>query len=546
MSSFLSKELRIHPSLAQVLLNRGINSPKDAFIFLKGDLSHLSSPFKLPDINRAVERIKESIRKKEKVFIFSDYDADGITGCALLISRLKRFSLDISHYIPNRIKEGYGLNEDIAKFIKEMNINLLITIDCGTTNFREIEFLKNNSIDTIVIDHHLPKEELPLAFALINPKRKDSVYPYRELSSVGLVFRFCQALSGEDLEEDLDLVSLGTIADMCPLNGENRILVREGIYRLNKTERPGIKALIEISGLKNRKINSGYISFILGPRINASGRVDTAEKSLRLLLTDSIIEAEDLAKSLNECNLLRRKLEKETLEEAEALIENQINFKEHRIMILARDNWHLGVLGVVASKILKRFYRPAIVISLQDDQGKGSCRSIRGFHMLNALNECKDLLLNFGGHASACGFTILKDNLDRFKSQIHKIANLTLTSDTLMPTLELDSEISLSLLNSDLINSIGDLEPYGMENPKPLFVTRNLRLKGQPTILGNNTLKFYVTDGNFTYPAIGYGMSNFLEVLLETNGIDLAYYPNLDIWEGTEQIQLEVKDIKTS
>lgn len=544
LQKLLSSQLNIHPLLAQILINRGIDNSEAAYIFLKGDLSHLSDPFKLPDMEKAIQRIKEAIRKKEKILIFSDYDADGITGCALLISRLKRFGLDVSHYIPNRIKEGYGLNQNIVSFVKEKDINLLITVDCGMANFEEIKFLENNSIDTIIIDHHLPKDKLPPAFAIINPKRRDSIYPYKELASCGLVFRFLQAFLKEELEEELDLVCLGTIQDMCPLNGENRILVKEGIYRLSRTQRLGVRTLIEVSGLKNRSINSYHVGFILGPRLNSAGRIDSAEKSLRLLLTDSPSEAEALAQSLNEDNLLRRKFEEEVLEEAEAEIEKQTNFKEHKIIIVAREDWHLGVLGIVANRILERFYRPAIVISLQKDSAKGSCRSIKGFHILNALNECKELLLSYGGHASACGFTMLKDNLERFKSRIYKIAYQTITPDLLLPSLEIDTELDLSLLNSDLINSIQDLEPYGLGNPKPLFCTHNLRLKTNPLILGKDTLKFYVTDGNFTYPVIGYGMVDFLGALLQASRIDLAYHLNLDIWEGEETIQLELRDIK--
>lgn len=544
--SSLSKELQIHPLIATILTNRGINDSREAFLFLKGNLSDLSSPFELPDAEKAIQRITQAIRKREKVFIFSDYDTDGITASALLISKLKKFDLDLSYYIPDRIKEGYGLNEEITKYISQKNIDLLIAIDCGTTNFEEIRFLKDNSVDTIIIDHHLPKEELPSALAIVNPKRADSNCRYREFASCGLVFKLAQGLLGEELGEDLDLVCLGTVADMCPLNGENRILIKEGLHRLNGAQRLGTRALIEVARLKNKTINSYHIGFILAPRINASGRVDTAEKSLELLLTDSYSEAERLAENLNQDNLLRRRFEEEVLEEAEAEIEERINFKEDKVIILARDNWHVGVLGIIANRILKKFYRPAIVMSLQEDRAKGSCRSIKDFHILNALSECKDLLLNFGGHAAACGFTILRDNLDRFKSQIRRIAHQTIASEFLIPFLEIDAEIELPLLNLDLINLIQNLEPYGIGNPRPLFCTYNLKLKGSPVTLGKNTLKFYVTDGNFTYPALGFGMSDLSGVLLQAKRVDLAYHPSLDIWEGEETIQLEVKDIKIS
>jgi single-stranded-DNA-specific exonuclease len=372
------KELNISGILAQILINRGINNVEEAEKFLYPDLDHLLDPYSFSDMRHAVRLIKKVIKNKQKVMVFGDYDVDGLTALTLLKATLSKTGLNVVHYIPHRIKEGYGLNKNTVHFAKQKGIKLLITVDCGTNNHGEIKELRRSNIDVIITDHHelVNKEAHSYPCAIINPKIKSANYKYRDLSGVGVAYKLCQALTGQILKDDLDLVSLGTIADVVPLTGENRVMVKEGLLRLSQTERPGLKALVEISGIRNKKITSDFVGYILGPRINASGRMDTAETALALLMSQAQAEAERLVRIIETHNRQRQMIENKILEEAQDLIDREINFKEHKIIVLAKENWHQGVLGIVASKLADKFYRPTIVISITSDLCKGSGRSV--------------------------------------------------------------------------------------------------------------------------------------------------------------------------
>jgi single-stranded-DNA-specific exonuclease len=493
---------------------------------------------------KAVSLIKQAAKNKDKVMVFGDYDVDGLTALALLKDTLRKIGVDAAHYLPHRIKEGYGLSKNILNVARQQNIKLLITVDCGISNHKEIEELKRHNIDVIITDHHEPQGlKLPPASSIINPKVKESNYKFRDLAGVGVAYKLAQALSNSALLEDLDLVSLGTIADVVPLTGENRIIAKEGLLRLSKTRRPGLRALIENAGIENKKITSTFIGFILGPRINASGRMDSAEISLKLLMSDSQDEAERLAKIVEAHNRQRQKIENKILDEAEDLINKEINFKDHRVIVLAKEDWHQGVLGIVASKLADRFYRPTIVISLSEGLCKGSARSIKNFHLFDALLECKEFLSSFGGHAHAAGLVINKEKIKDFKSTINRLAHNRLTLEDLLPSLDVDMQIEFSDLNEEVISELERLEPFGTGNPEPLFYTRRLRLKGEPQILGRETLKFWVSDGAFTYQAIGFGMSSFKDSLTQANSFDLVYTPRLDTWQDNLAVLLEVRDM---
>jgi single-stranded-DNA-specific exonuclease len=343
--------------------------------------------------------------------------------------------------------------------------------------------------------------------------------------------------------EDLDLVALGTIADSAPLTGENRIFAREGLQRISKTKRPGLMALIENAGMRDRKFNSTFVSFILAPRINASGRMSTAETSLKLLISKTNDDAAELAKIIEGHNRERQKVEGRIMQEAEDLINKEINFKEHKVIVIAKENWHQGVLGIVASKIADKFYRPAIVISLSEDLCKGSARSVRNFHLFNALVECRHHLDSFGGHAHAAGITITKNSINDFREEINRLAHEKMTLEDLLPSLDVDMELRLSDLNEEAVAGLESLEPFGVGNPEPLFYTRNLSLKGEPLSLQRETLKFWVTDGLVTHQAIGFGMSSFRESLLQATHFDLVYTPRIDSWRDDTSVILEVRDI---
>jgi len=538
-------ELGIPLILSQLLINRGVTGPGEAAEFLNAQLSGLASPQELPDVASACRRIQRAIKHKEKIMVFGDYDADGLTSTALLKSVLKRLGLEVIHYIPHRVKEGYGLNKQALKSAKEESVGLFISVDCGTTSSGEIEQLKRMGIDTIVIDHHQPtSDKLPPALALINPKRPDSRYKYKDLAGVGVVFRFVQALTREELQDELDLVCLGTIADVVPLNGENRILTKHGLLRLHNTTKAGLRALIKQSRLKNGHIDATSVGYIIGPRINASGRVDSAEVSLRLLMSDSEQEAEELARTVNCHNQKRQEIEALILKEAQEMIEKEVNFKDHRVIVLAKKGWHQGVLGIVASKLSDRFYRPAVIISISDNLCRGSCRSIKNFHILEALLECGHLLERFGGHKYAAGLAIAEDKIKLFSSAINRIARERIALEDLYPSLDIDMEVSLNDWDEELVDQLKQLEPYGQANPEPLFFTRNLRLKSEPEVLSRNTLRFWVTDGKTTYKAVGFSMGLMKEEIRESDYFDLVYTPSIDNWHDCANIQLEIKDIR--
>lgn len=544
LQNILHKELGISRILAQVLINRGITNPDEAEKFLHTDLDNLNDPYSFSDMQTAVNIIGNKVRNKDKIMIFGDYDVDGITSVALLKTTLSKMGVSALHYLPHRIKEGYGLSKNILHIAKEKNIKLLITVDCGTSSHRQIEELRSVNIDVIVTDHHEPLgSELPPASAIINPKIKGSSYKYRELAGVGVVYKLCQALSRDKLVDELDLVSLGTIADVVPLTGENRVIAKIGLSELSQTRKAGLKALIENSGIKNRKLTSTSISYILGPRINASGRMATGEAALKLLLTKEKSEADELANLLESYNRQRQKIEGKIMEEAFSLIEREINFKEHKIIVIANEGWHQGVLGIVASKLADKFYRPTIVISLADGLCRGSGRSIKNFHLFHALLECKEFLDTFGGHSHAVGLNITRDNVEGFKNKLNQLAKEKLRLEDLLPCLEIDLELGLSDLDEALVAELQMLEPFGTGNPEPLFYTRNLKLKGQPQLLARDTIKFWVTDGKTTHQAIGFGKSALGDSLVDADTFDLAYTPRIDSWQDNNSVILEVKEI---
>jgi single-stranded-DNA-specific exonuclease len=541
----LSKELDVSRIFAQILINRGLKSPAQAKEFLDVKLESLLDPYLLQDMDKAVRLIKKARQNKEKVMIFGDYDVDGLTALSLTKDTLSKIGMDVQHYLPHRVKEGYGLNKNITQIARQKNIKLLITVDCGTNSQDTIRELRRHGIEVIVTDHHEPVDcsLKNFASAIINPKMHNPRYGFRDLAGVGVAYKLCQAVSKSPLFEELDIVSLGTIADVVPLTGENRVIAKEGLGRLNRTKKIGLRALMESSGILNKKLNTTFVSYIIGPRINASGRIDTAEVALALLLSQEEKEAQDLAKTIETHNRQRQKIESKILEEAQDLIDSEINFKEHKVVVLAKEDWHPGVLGIVASKLADRFYRPTIIISLNERLCRGSGRSVRNFHLFQALVECKDFLVNFGGHSHAVGLVVAKDRIADFKSAINRLAGEKLLAEDLIPHLDIDVSVSLSDLNTGMIEEIEGLEPFGANNPEPLFYTASLKLKGMPQVLGRNTLKFWVSDGKVTYQVVGFGLGCLKDSLIVADSFDLVYTPRIDDWQGEGNICLELKDI---
>ena len=551
----LSRVLDISPAIAQLLINRSLGDVEQARAFLRGGVSELYNPFLMEGMHEAVARIKKAIKNKEKILIHGDYDVDGITSVVLVISTLRNFGAEPDYYVPDRIREGYGLGEAGIKKAVEIGASLVITVDCGISSYEEVNVLNAHKIDVIITDHHEVPKALPPAYAVVNPHRHDCAYPDKNLSGVSIAFKLCEALCSvfntKDVWRRLDLVSLGTVSDVAPLIGENRILVKEGLKQLqNGSSNKGLKALIEASGLKKRKPGSFEIGFILGPRINATGRIGSADTAVRLLLTENMDEAKFLAKRLNEANRERQKIESVTLKEALSKIERDVNFKEHKVIVLHKKDWHNGVIGIVASRISDRFYRPTILISVKDGVGRGSGRSIENFHLFEALIGCEDILKEYGGHKYACGLTILEKNLGQFKKTINEIASSVLTSDDLIPRFDIDVDMDLGLLDEGVVEEISGLQPFGEGNPCPVFCSRNLKLVYPPRILKGEHIKLHVTDkSGKTFEAIGFGLAKDSDIeltLRKSSLFDLAYTVSFNSWQGLNTIQLKIKDIRPS
>ncbi len=531
--------------IAQLLINRGIKTCSAAEKFLDPRAEHLLDPFSFPDMPLAVNFIRKAVKNKDKILVFGDYDVDGVTSLALVENTLVSLGAEVSHYIPHRVNEGYGLSKEICRICREKDIKLLITVDCGTNSAAQIKLLRENNIEVVITDHHEPsgEETQDHSSAIINPKLNNSSYKFRDLAGVGVAYKLCQALTGKLLKKDLDLVCLGTIADSVPLVEENRVIARQGLKEIASTQRLGLRTLIDSSGIKDKVITPESVSFILGPRLNASGRLDSAEIALELLTTNDPENALRLSKAIESFNRQRQKIESGILQEAQDMINKEVNFKQDQVMVVAKEGWHLGVLGIVASKLADRFYRPAILISVKEGLCRGSGRSIEGFHLFNGLLECESLLDNFGGHSHAIGMVIPQENINEFRRKINDFARQTLSFQDLVPSISCDMELSLGDLNQEFIRDLEKLEPFGQGNPEPLFYSRGLRLKGAPRLYSRDTLKFWVTDGKFTYSAIGFGMGGLLESLVSSKGLDLVYRLKIDSWNGSESLLLDVEEM---
>ena len=497
-------------------------------------------------MDKAIFRIKKAISGLEPILVYGDYDVDGMTGVTLLYLALKNLGAKVETYIPNRIEEGYGLNVAAIRRARKDGVALIITVDCGITSFKEAADASALKIDVIITDHHeILNSEVPAAYAVINPLQNDCAYPFKHLAGVGIAYKLVKALyegTAHFAEDFLDLVSLGTVADIAPLVGENRILAKHGLDELNRRERVGLKALMDVANLDGN-ISSGHIGFVLGPRINAMGRIGSPQTAIDLLLSTDIDGASGLARILCTENRNRQKIEARILEEALAKVEREVNFKHHRVIVLASENWHPGVIGIVASRIAERFYRPAILISLDGKVGKGSGRSIEHFHLFEYLLRCKDLLAGFGGHESACGITIEKERIPEFTELINKEAFNDADESIFSPKLDIEMDVPLSSLNEDMIKEIEALAPFGSENPRPVLVSRNLYIKDGPRQIGKSGFKFWVTDNQVTCEAVTFGRGN-LEMPKPGSSVDIAYIPSLNNWQGVRSIQLELKDIK--
>lgn len=551
----VSKELAIPPLIARVLINRGIKTPEEAERFLSPSLRHLPDPFLMKDMEKGVERIVRAIQKQERIAVYGDYDADGITATSLLIDFLRSLGLDPLYYIPNRLKEGYGLNAQAINEIALRGVTLLICVDCGVGNREEVQLAHRLRMDTIVVDHHeVPTLPSP-AYATLNPLQPDCPFPFKGLAGVGVAFyllialrsrlrgySFWKGIPEPNLRCYLDLVALGTIADIVPLCDTNRVLVTYGMRELQRGMRPGIKALKQVSGIGEEEISTGHVSFRLAPRLNAGGRLGDGRVGVELLLTDIPRDAERLAALLDEANRERQRLEDNIYAEALDLIKKQ-GLQRRLGLVLYSERWHPGVIGIVASRIAEEFSRPTIIISLDGDLGKGSARSVAGFHLYEGLQRCQGYLLGFGGHRYAAGLKISRDKIAALCEVFDQVVKGELGDAPPFPTLNIDAEVDLKELTPEVLPYLYALPPYGLANPKPIFATRQKVLFRDIRVLGKETLKFYVQEpGGTVFEVIGFGMGGLTSMLPVFGRI--AFSPIVNEWQGERRFQLELRDVE--
>ena len=553
----ISKELGIQMVTSAVLINRGIKTAEEARGFFDPTAEGLIDPFRLPDMEKAVARILAAVKKKELVAIFGDFDVDGMTATAIFFEWFRRHACPVIYYIPHRINEGYGFSEGAVRLLYSKGVRLILTADCGTTSIPEIKTAQSLGMDVIVTDHHeVPpsSEAWPEGSCLVNPKRSDSDYGYTGLCTAGLSYKVTQAATMQmfgssrhnNRFDELDLVALGTLADVSPIMGENRFLVTEGLRQLGEARRPGIRALKETAGLDGQEVGCGAVGFKLAPRINAIGRLSDAADGVRLLTTRSRTEAQRIAIGLEIWNQKRQKIEREILEDVEQKIENEVDLEKDFCIILSSGRWHVGVIGIVASRIVDRYHRPAILIALDGTGlGRGSARSIPQFHLQKGLSACSDLLFRFGGHRQAAGLTIGESKIPEFRNRLGAQVMEEIDPIRFQPGLNIDAVVDLQEVTHPLILEFERLRPHGIGNPEPTLVTRNAAAVS-PRIVGNNHLKMKVRNsGALTFDAIGFGMGNYLNQVRNGQLVDLAFTPEIHTWQGHQSIQFRIKDIQT-
>ncbi len=549
LSQQLTSELDIPLLIAQLLVNRGITEVEAAREFLNPSLSNLHPPSKMKGMSDAVARVERAIADKEKIYIYGDYDVDGITSVSLLLLCLRYLGADMDYYIPHRLEEGYGVSRDSVADLKDKGCNLMITVDCGIGAVEEVQMANEAGIDVIITDHHEPRGELPPALVTLNPKLEGCDYPFKSLAGVGVAFKLAQALmDGENeafLREQFDLVALGTIADVVPLVGENRIIAKHGLEVLNRMERVGVRALCEVASVKKGDVFGWTVGFRLGPRINAAGRIDTAHSAVKLLTTDSYEEALEIAQKLDTINKERQNIERSIVEEARNQV-HKLDLSQQKGLVVAKEGWHPGVVGIVASRLQEQFYRPAVVISLDGEQGRGSARSIPEFNIFDALTKCSHLLERFGGHKAAAGLSIAKENIEKFRNEFSQIVDDTMEPDDLKPKVNIDVETTMPQLSQEVVEQLSILDPHGLGNPRPLISLMGLSMKGVPRVVGRTGahLQMTVSDGQNSLRTIAFNKASLERELYDGDAhMDIACRPSINVWNDTTSVQLEIKEI---
>jgi single-stranded-DNA-specific exonuclease len=551
----LANEFGILPVMSKILMSRNIVNLIDAKKYLFPSLNDLHNPFLMKDMDKAVHRVIQAIQRKEKIVVFGDYDADGITSIAVMLKFLCGLLPETDFYIPDRIEEGYGLNRGAIDLLKRRSVDLIITVDCGVSDLECVAYAATLGIDTIILDHHEVPEILPPAIAVINPHRPDCPFPFKHLAGVGIAFNFLISLRGKlrqegfwnnrvypNLREYLDLVALGTIGDISPLIDENRIFTKIGLDLITEDKRVGLKALKEICGIETQVIDTNKASFCLIPRINAAGRVGSPTEAVKLLLSDDLAEARDLARVLDGYNRKRQTIEKTILTEILAEIAKTVDPHLKSSLVFASPNWHPGVIGIVAARLVDRFYRPAILISIRNGIGKGSGRSIADVNIYQGLKKCDALLLSYGGHQYAAGISIREEDIEEFKHLLEGVISDNILPVNMISQTTIDAQCQLPDVNQDLLTQIGMIAPFGSRNPEPVLCVRNVNVTAS-NIVGNNHLRLRLNGGGVSCNGIWFSKGHFIKQLTSGTTSDIAFTPQFNYWNGVNEIQLKMKDM---
>jgi single-stranded-DNA-specific exonuclease len=545
----LRDALHLPEPVCRLLVTRGYAEPDDAKRFLRPRLETLHDPATLLDMDRAVERLVHAIRHGETILVHGDYDVDGMCSTTIMVKTLRALGATAVPFIPQRLRDGYDLTDAGVRAAIEAGARVVVTCDCGTSALEPVRRLNEAGVDVIITDHHLPGGPLPDALAVLNPKRPGCPSPDKDLAAVGVAFKLALALarafgaSEQPVFELLDLVALATVADIAPLRGENRVMVRYGLRLLSETRNVGLRALIRAAGLDGKPLTAGRIGYILAPRLNAVGRLDHALRGVELLMTESEADANRLAREFEELNVRRQELDRRTLDEVRHKVQ-ALDLDRTFGIVLAGEGWHPGVIGIVASRVVEEFGRPTVLIALEGEEGKGSGRSISAFDLHGGLARCSDLLIRFGGHRSAAGVTVARDHVDAFADRFNTVAAEALTADDLVPELHGDLELPFDAATDDLESLLRHLEPCGVGNPAPVLVSRGVRLGAPPRAVGKDGLRLVLQNGGHTLTAIGWGMAGRRGELDLERPLDVAFRLDRDEWKGESRLQARLADFR--
>ena len=550
-SDLLRQSLKISPVICDMLVQRGIETFDQSKKYFRPELADLHDPWLMKDMDKAVERIIRDVNNNEKILVFVDYDVDGTTAVACMYRFLKKIHSQVDFYIPHRYREGYGVSKGGIDFAKEIGSTIIISLDCGIKSVELIQYAKETGIDFIVCDHHLPDDELPPAVAILNPKQNDCNYPYKELCGCGVGFKLIAALApqfelnDEDVYENLDLVATAIAADIVPMTGENRILAFYGLKKANENPNNGIKALGFLSGLK-KELHINNLVFMIAPRVNAAGRMDDASKAVQMFISESYEEALHYAEMLHSDNTDRKEADGNITGEALTLISANNEWLERKSTVVFKSTWHKGVVGIVASRLIEHYHRPTIVLTQSGEYAAGSARSVPGFNLYEAVHACREHLIGYGGHFAAAGLTLELDKIDAFRNKFEEIVAATIHPELLIPEFVIDAEISFTDIQWPFYNIIRQMEPFGPENLRPVFVAKKVWNTGYSKIVKEEHIKFSLKQNNTVFPGIGFKMADKFQLLQMQKPIDVVFKIDENEWNDTKTLQLRVIDFRLS